>query len=96
VRVVFRLGGCYSNWTSVGCNGETALQAYDQLLAKVRANNLKVLGIITADSWPGTQADWTANNAETAGGTGDNAFVQAFAQQAAGVLAQHFAAQVSD
>jgi thermitase len=96
VRVVFRLGACYPNWTAVGCDGRTALQAYDEVLTNVQAHNLRVLGVLTAESWPGTQADWTANNAETAGGTGDNPFVQAFAQQAAGVLAQHFAGKVSD
>src|SRR5262245_28583176 len=44
VRMVFRLGGCYPNWTSLGCNGRTALQQYDQAIASIRAQNLRVLG----------------------------------------------------
>jgi hypothetical protein len=96
VRLVFRLGGCYSNWTSAGCDGRTALQAYDEVIANIQSHNLRVLGILTAESWQGTQSDWTANNAETAGGNGDNVFVQTFAQQSAAVLAQHFAGKVGD
>src|SRR6266568_7247519 len=97
VRTVFRLGACYPSWTATGCDGRTALQAYDQVLVKIRAQNLHVLATINNESWPGSQTDWTANNAETvAGGTGDNAYVQAFAQQAVSVLAAHFAGQISD
>lgn len=95
-RIVFRLGRCYPTWTVVGCDGRTALQAYDEVLANIQGHNLRVLGVITAESWAGTPADWTANNAETAGGNGDNPYTQAFAAQAAGVLAQHFAGQVGD
>jgi hypothetical protein len=91
VRVNFRLGQCFSNWNSVGCNGQTALQTYDQVLANVQAKNLKVLGLLSSEAWPGQQSDWTANNAEnTSGGNGDNAYIQAFAQNAAGVLASHY------
>jgi hypothetical protein len=97
VRVVFRLGACYSNWTSVGCNGRTALQAYDTVVANVHAQGLRVLGTLTGESWPGDQTAWTANNAETvSGGTGDNPYVQAFAQNAASVLARHFIGQVGE
>ncbi len=31
VRVNFRLGQCFTDWTTVGCNGMTALQTYDQV-----------------------------------------------------------------
>ncbi|HEV7662761.1 MAG TPA: hypothetical protein VGQ62_04440 [Chloroflexota bacterium] len=96
VRIVFRLGGCYPNWTSRGCDGRTALQAYDEVVASIRGQNLHVLGILTSESWLGSQNDWVANNAETAGGNGDNAFAQGFAQGAAAVVAQHFVGQVVD
>jgi hypothetical protein len=95
VRMVFRLGGCHSNWTTPGCNGRSALQAYDQVIANARGQNLRVLGILTGESWPGSQSDWTANNAETLGGNGDNAYVQGFAQQAS-LLAQHFKGPITD
>jgi hypothetical protein len=90
-RVNFRLGQCFSNWTALGCNGQTALQTYDQVLANLQARNLKVLGLLSSEAWPGQQSDWTANNAEnTPGGSGNNAYIQAFAQNAAGVVASHY------
>ena len=90
VRVNFRLGQCFTNWTSIGCNGLTALQTYDQVLANIQTKNLKVLGLLSSEAWPGQQTDWTANNAENAGGNGNNAYLQAFVQNAAGVLAGHY------
>lgn len=90
VRINFRLGACFSNWTSTGCNGKTALQTYDQVVSNAVSHNLKVLGLLSNESWPGSQTDWTANNAENAGGNGDNTYIQNFALNAAGVLASHF------
>jgi hypothetical protein len=108
VRINFRLGGCYQDWTSPvtaadvsnrGCDpslvGHTALQAYDQVIDTARADHLQVLGTLSNEAWQGNQDDWTANNAETTSGNGDNAYAQAFASQAAGVLASHFAGRVS-
>jgi hypothetical protein len=52
---------------------------------------LQVLGLLSNESWPGNQTQWTANNAEnTPGGNGDNPYFQAFSQNAAVVLASHF------
>src|SRR5262249_39769254 len=91
VRVNFRLGACFKDWSTIGCNGQSAIQTYDQVLAKVQARNVKVLGLLTSEAWPGGQSDWTANSAENvAGGTGSNAYIQTFAQKAAGVLAAHY------
>ena len=90
VRVTFRLGQCFTNWPSTGCNGPTALQTYDKVLADVQAKNLKVLGMLSADGWPGQQSDWTANHAENAGGNGNNAYIQAFVRNAVAVLATHY------
>src|SRR5690242_4948888 len=61
VRVNFRLGMCFANWTSIGCNGLTALQTYDQVVANVQSKNLKILGLMTSEAWPGQSIDWTAN-----------------------------------
>jgi hypothetical protein len=94
VRINFRLGACYQDWTSRGCNGRTALQAYDDVVGRARAQGLQVLGLLSNESWPGDQDQWLAHNAEAAGGTGDNAYVQAFAANAAGPLARHFAGQI--
>jgi hypothetical protein len=96
VRINFRLGGCFTNWTSVGCNGRTALQTYDDVIATAQAQHLQVLGLISNESWQGDQSVWVVNNAETVpNGTGDNAYIQNFAQNAAGVLAQHFGSSIS-
>lgn len=90
VRVNFRLGDCFHDWTSLGCNGKTALQTYDTVVAAAQAHHLVVLGLLSNESWNGTQTDWTANNAENAGGNGDNPYIQSFASHAAAVLAAHF------
>ncbi|MFN8637254.1 MAG: hypothetical protein U0893_25675 [Chloroflexota bacterium] len=94
VRINFRLGACYADWTSVGCNGRTALQAYDEVVGRARGQGLQILGLLSNESWPGSQAEWIANNAEVAGGNGDNAYIWAFASGAAGQVARHFASQI--
>jgi hypothetical protein len=95
VRINFRLGSCFTDWTSPGCNGKTALATYDQVVQNALNNNLRVLGLLSNESWPGKQADWTVNNAENAGGNGDNPYIDSFAQRAAAVLAAHFSSQIS-
>jgi hypothetical protein len=95
VRINFRLGACYPDWTSRGCNGRTALQAYDEVVNRALSQNLRILGLLSNESWRGDQARWIANNAEVAGGNGDNAYVQAFASNAAGVVGRHFASRIS-
>jgi len=94
VRINFRLGACFQTWTTPVCGGRTALQAYDVVVNDARSRGLQVLGLISNESWHGDQADWTANNAEVAGGSGDNAYIGAFAS-AAGVLAVHFRGRVA-
>jgi hypothetical protein len=89
VRVNFRLGACFSDWTSIGCNGHSAIQTYDQVVTNVQAKNLKVLGLLTSEAVHGQQSDWTANNAEISGGNGSNTYVGAFAS-VAGTLATHY------
>jgi hypothetical protein len=91
VRINFRLGGCYSDWTTPGCNGRTALQAYDDVVNRALAQNLQVLGLLSNEAWPGDQRQWLTNNAEVAG---DNAYAQTFAVSAAGVLGRHFASRI--
>ena len=96
VRINFRLGSCYADWTSIGCNGKTALQQYDQLVADASGHGLKVLGLLSNESWNGTQAVWQANNAENnVLGNGDNLYLQTFSQKAALVLAGHFRSSIT-
>lgn len=94
VRINFRLGSCYSNWTAAGCNGSTALEQYDILVNDARSRGLRVLGLLSNESWPLPQPEWTANNAEIAGGNGDNPYLAAFSQQAAVVLSRHFQGRI--
>src|SRR5262249_19355893 len=58
--------------------------------------HLKVVGLISNEAWHGDQAQWTFNNAElNTNGTGDNTYIQNFATNAAGVLANHFVGRIS-
>src|SRR6476646_5571890 len=96
VRINFRLGQCFQTWATVGCNGGTALQAYDAVVSRARESNLRVLGLLSNEAWHGNQPDWTANNSENNRiGSGDNAYIRAFASDAAGLLARHFAGKVT-
>jgi hypothetical protein len=95
VRINFRLGGCFQDWTTPGCNGRTALQVYDDVVGRARGQNLQVFGLLSNESWTGGQDQWLANSAEVNGGNGDNAYIRAFASGAAGTLARHFASTIT-
>ena len=90
VRLNFRLGACFQDWTSVGCNGRTALDTYDEVVDIALTNNVRVLGLIGHEAWRGSQEEWTANNAEHAGGNGDNPYLRHFGDDAVEALATHF------
>jgi len=90
VRINFRLGDCFQDWTSIGCNGKTALQTYDVVVDDALSHHLQVLGLLSNESWNGDQSDWTANNAENTPGNGDNPYIRSFATNTASVLAAHF------
>jgi hypothetical protein len=67
VRIEFRLGLCFNDWTSPGCataQGANALAVYDLVVDEARGAGLQVLGLIDYTSWPGVQDQWLANNAE--------------------------------
>ena len=90
IRLNFRLGACFKDWVSTGCNGRTALQTYDEVVTIAREHGFQVLGLVGHEAWPGNQDAWTANNAEHAGGNGDNLYMQQLADEAMTVLATHF------
>ena len=48
-------GQCFTDWTSVGCSGLTALKTYDQVLSNIQTRNLKVHGMLSSESWYRTQ-----------------------------------------
>jgi hypothetical protein len=97
VRINFRLGQCFKDWTSKSCRPDrkSALRVYDEVVNAARANGLQVLGLVSNESWRGAQDKWTASNAERRGGSGDNGYIKAFAKSAAGVLAKHFKGRIS-
>ena len=103
VRVNFRLGSCFQDWTTqtrcAGTDGPTALVVYDQVVQNALSNNLKVVGLISNESWRGSQVQWTANNAENAGAntrrTGDNTYIRDFASKAVTTLAKRYAGKIN-
>ena len=99
VRINFRLGQCFADWTSPSAicpdaDSPTALGIYDQVIDKAHASNLQVLGLLSNESMRGDQSDWVAGNAERQGGSGDNAYIRRFARDVASVLAEHYANRV--
>jgi hypothetical protein len=93
LRLNFRLGKCFADWTSVGCNGRTALQIYDEVVDGALDRGFRVLGLLSNETRHGDQQEWIANNAEAAGGNGDNDYVRGFATNA-GILASHFGERI--
>ena len=95
LRINFRLGnGYFLDWTDTTAHGYAALDRYDVIVNMARSRGLKVLGELSNEAWNGWLSMWQANNAEVAGGNGDNPYLQAFSQKAAVILAQHFAGRI--
>jgi len=96
VRINFRLGASQS-WTETAtCEGVSALELYDTVVNNARTAGLDVLGLLSNESWPGSQAEWQAGSAErNPWGSGDNAYLVAFSTKAAAVLLEHFAGRVA-
>jgi hypothetical protein len=68
-------------------------QAYDQVVSNLAAAHVQVLGLLDYTTVSGTQADWTADNAEHGLGTGANPFTEEFAATAERIMA-HYAGRV--
>jgi hypothetical protein len=90
IRLNFRLGACYKDWVSRGCNGRTALETYDEVIDIALTNGFQILGLVGHEAWPGEQKDWNVNNAEHTAGDGDNPYLQHLADDAVTVLATHY------
>ncbi|MDH7601240.1 MAG: hypothetical protein QHI38_03730 [Armatimonadota bacterium] len=68
VRVNFRLGPYQSDtpaWYA----------AYDGIVDRLRSRGLEIIGLMTNEAWPGSQAQWTENAYETTGGDGWNTYL---------------------
>jgi hypothetical protein len=95
IRINFRLGnGYFLDWTDTSKHGYSALSRYDTIVATARNHHLNILGELSNEAWNGWLSLWQANNAEAAGGTGDNTYLQEFSQKAALELVRHFAGQI--
>jgi hypothetical protein len=97
VRIHFRLGDCFSAWETPGCrpDGKTALQLSEEVVDLALAHDLKVLGLLTHESWRGGgQAEWNENNVENGGADGDNPYIRDLAARAASPLAARFRGKV--
>ncbi len=93
VRLHFRLGDCYSHWTEPGCrsDGQTALEVYDEVVDLALSHRLKVLGLLTHETWRGEyHGAWNENNVENGGTDGNNRYIVQFANNAAYPAAAHF------
>lgn len=66
------------------------LALYDQAIDNARAGGLKIVGLIDAGSWRGTQPDWLENSVEQTGGNGDNAYFRGYVDNAVVPLVLHF------
>lgn len=71
VRINFRLGPHASDTPAF-------YAAYDTIVSRLRARGLQILGLMSNESWRGSQADWTANSWERSGGDGHNVYIDQF------------------
>lgn len=86
VRINFRLGPHASDTPAF-------YAAYDTLVNRLRSRGLQVLGLVSNESWRGSQADWTKNSWERSGGDGHNDFIDAFGYAFARI-AKHFEGRI--
>ena len=103
-RINFRLGNCFIDWTTpipqsridagtchTSTLNRTAADQYVDVVRAARAQGLKVLGLISNESWHAADpSEWVVNNAEhNPSGNGDNAYIHHVASTA-GLLAGRF------
>lgn len=86
VRVNFRLGPYPSDTASF-------YSTYDTIVNRLRSKGLQVIGLLSNESWPGSQAQWQENSQELTGGNGYNAYIDGFGYMA-GRVASHFNGRV--
>ena len=66
------------------------LDAYAKAVKNLRSQRLQILGLVTYESWPGSQSDWVENNREVDGGTGDNPYLRNLVDRAFRALLVRF------
>lgn len=68
VRIHFRLGPFPADVPDF-------YAAYDTIVGRLLNKNLSIVGLVSYETWPGSQADWQANNFERQGGSGFNDYL---------------------
>jgi hypothetical protein len=86
VRLNFRLGPHASDTPAF-------YAAYDTIVNRLRSRGLQIVGLMSNESWAGSQADWQANNWENSGGDGYNAYIDQFGYAFAR-MAAHWEGQI--
>lgn len=86
VRLHFRLGPYPSDTSAF-------YSKYDRIVDRLRARGLQIMGLMSNESWHGSQADWTANNIEHGGSDGYNSYIDQFGY-AFKRIAQHYEGKI--
>ena len=86
VRLNFRLGPHSSDTPAF-------YAAYETVVNRLRSRGLQIIGLMSNESWPGSQADWHANNWENTGGDGYNGYIDQFGYAFAR-MAAHWQSQI--
>lgn len=97
VRLNFRLGPNFKDWTETTSFGFSALSCYDAIVNSALNHNLKVLGLLCNEAWSSATApgSWRASSAEAGRGVGNNPYIAEFVTFAASKLFAHFAGRIS-
>jgi hypothetical protein len=86
VRINFRLGPHASDTAAF-------YAAYDTIVNRLRARGLQILGLMSNESWRGSQDDWTENSYERSGGDGYNDYIDQFGYAFARI-AKHYEGKI--
>lgn len=84
VRVGFHLVNGKTTWDSA------MLGYYDTVVNNCKNAGISMIGLIEQGAWPGTQADWCANNFENTGGNGSNTWISGYSNNACVTIISHF------
>ena len=71
IRLHFRFGPYTSDTAQF-------YSTYDTIVNRLRSRGLQIVGLMSNESWPGSQTDWQANNWENTGGDGYNTYIDGF------------------
>lgn len=86
VRLNFRLGPYKSDSSEFYAK-------YDTIVNRLRDRGLQVVGLMSNESWPGGQSQWTENNFENTGRDGHNLYIDQFGY-AFTRIAKHFEGKI--